>query len=141
MDDPLPDSAAKARSRSCAEAVFRSSIAAGPIRSLAAIELLNTASAQLRDLALAAESGKGSSTAALARVRDTFEDAVGTVRAERLTASITLDAAARVFGLVFAVESLLANLSDLGDRIAELDGQAAPSAAAGAVAGAEDEEP
>ena len=107
----------------------------------AAIELLNTASAQLRDLALAAESGKGSSTAALARVRDTFEDAVGTVRAERLTASITLDAAARVFGLVFAVESLLANLSDLGDRIAELDGQAAPSAAAGAVAGAEDEEP
>jgi len=107
----------------------------------AAIELLNTASTQLRGVAAAAESGKPPPPGDLAHVRRAFEAAVGTVRAERLTASITLDAAARVFGLVFAVESLLANLSDLSDRIAELSGQAAPSAAAGAAAGAEDEEP
>ena len=107
----------------------------------ATIELLSTASAQLRGLAVAAESGRPAPAGGLGQVRQAFEAAVGTVRAERLTASITLDAAARVFGLVFAVESLLANLSDLADRIAELNGQTAPSAAAGAAAGAEDEEP
>ena len=105
------------------------------------IELLNTASAQLRGLAAAAESGKPAPPGSLVQVRQTFEASVGKVRAERLTASITLDAAARVFGLVFAVESLVANLSDLADRIAELNGQAAPSAAAGSVAGVGDDEP
>ncbi len=60
-------------------------------------------------------------------------------RAERLTASTTLDAVAQVFGLVFGIESLLANLADLGDRVAELGGQAVPGS--GVAAPAEDDEP
>ena len=61
------------------------------------------------------------------------KDGIRSVDAEaRVGFSIVRETfATRVFGLVFAMESLLANLSDLADRIAEVAGQAAPSAAAG----------
>ncbi len=55
-----------------------------------------------------------------------FEAAVTEVRAARLTADMTTDAAARVFGLVFALESLVDNISDLGDRLIEMS-PAAPA--------------
>ncbi len=42
------------------------------------------------------------------------------MRAARLTADMTVDAASRVFGLVFALESLVDNIADLGDRLAEM---------------------
>ena len=50
----------------------------------------------------------------------TFEVAVAEVRAARLTADMTVDAASRLFGLVFALESLVDNIADLGDRLAEM---------------------
>ena len=105
----------------------------------AAIELLDAASVQLLSLAAAVETGKPAPPSGLGPVLQAFEGAVEAARAERLTASTTLDAVAQVFGLVFAIESLLANLADLGDRVAELSGQAVPGS--GVAAAVEDEEP
>ncbi|MGA0600440.1 FUSC family protein [Caulobacter sp. KR2-114] len=45
-------------------------------------------------------------------------------RAERLTASLSFDGAARFFGLVFALQTLARNLDDLADRVDELAGVA-----------------
>jgi len=42
------------------------------------------------------------------------------MRQARLTSDMTFDAAARIYGLVFALESLLDNLADLADRVDEL---------------------
>lgn len=97
-----------------------------------AIELLQAEASRLRGMAGALESDQPVPPDRLAEAHRAFEAAVEQTRAARLTAEINFDAASRVFGLVFAMESLLANLSDLGDRVAELDGQAAPSTAAAA---------
>ena len=96
-----------------------------------AIAVLEAVSTRLRNSAGALETFKATPPDGLDQARAAFEAAVQQTRAARLTAEINFDAASRVFGLVFAMESLLANLSDLSDRIAELAGQAAPSAAAG----------
>jgi gas vesicle protein len=96
-----------------------------------AVALLEAVSIRLRNSAGALETFKATPPDGLDQARAVFEAAVQQTRAARLTAEINFDAASRVFGLVFAMESLLANLSDLSDRIAELAGQAAPSAAAG----------
>jgi uncharacterized membrane protein YccC len=96
-----------------------------------AMALLRAAEMRLRNTAGALESGRVAPPDRLDEARAAFEIAVEQTRAARLTAEIEFDAAARVFGLVFAMESLLSNLSDLTDRVGELAGQAAPSAAAG----------
>ena len=106
-------------------------VAAGERIAPSAIALLEAAALRLRDMAGALDSDAAIPADRLAEARTAFESAVQQSRAARLTAEIDFDAAARVFGLVFAMESVLANLSDLADRMAELDGQAAPSAAAG----------
>ena len=56
----------------------------------------------------------------LTQPRAAFEEAVERMRQARLTSDMTFDAAARVYGLVFALESLLDNLADLADRVDEL---------------------
>ena len=96
-----------------------------------AIELLQAAEMRLRNAAGALETGRTVPPDRLEAAQAAFELAVEQTRAARLTAEINFDAAARVFGLVFAMESLLSNLSDLTDRVGELAGQAAPSADAG----------
>ena len=99
-----------------------------------AIALLQAAAMRFRNSAGALEDCQPTPPDSLDQARAAFETAVEQTRAARLTAEINFDAASRVFGLVFAVESLLSNLSDLADRIDELSGHAAPSAAAGAEA-------
>lgn len=96
-----------------------------------AIALLDAIAIRLRNSAGALDGFQVTPPDSLDQARGAFEAAVQQTRAARLTAEINFDAASRVFGLVFAMESLLANLSDLADRIAEVAGQAAPSAAAG----------
>ena len=80
--------------------------------------------------------------APLAQPRAAFEEAVERMRRARLTSDMTFDAAARVYGLVFALESLLDNLAELADQVDELAAsapkrsffrpQTAPAAPAGA---------
>ena len=96
-----------------------------------AIVLLDAIAIRLRNSAGALDAFQVTPPDNLDQARATFEAAIQQTRAARLTAEIDFDAASRVFGLVFAMENLLANLSDLADRIAEVAGQAAPSAAAG----------
>ncbi len=105
-----------------------------------AIALLEAVSIRIRNSAGALDAFQATPLDALDQARVAFETAVQQTRDARLTAEINFDAASRVFGLVFAMESLLANLSDLAHRIAEIAGQAAPSAEAG-VADAEVVEP
>ncbi|HEY5410153.1 MAG TPA: FUSC family protein, partial [Caulobacteraceae bacterium] len=101
-----------------------------------ATRLLNAAAERLSALAPALEAGKPPPPDSLADAQGAFEQAVEASRTARLTSGATFEAAARVFGLVFAMESFLANLSDLSDRMAELADQAPPPAASGAAEGA-----
>ena len=101
----------------------------GPV----AVSLLEAIATRLRNSAGALDSSQATPPDSLDQARAAFEAAVQHTRDDRLTAEISFDAASRVFGLVFALESLLANLSDLAGRIAEVAGQAAPSTGAGVV--------
>ena len=102
--------------------------AAGARLGPSAVEVLRLAADRLGALASATETGAVPPSSELASPRQAFEAAVEQARQARTTSGMTFEAVARVFGLVFAVESLLANLNDLADRIGELEGQAAPSA-------------
>lgn len=53
--------------------------------------------------------------------RAAFEHAVEQVRRAKLTTDMTFDAVARVFGLVFALESLMFDLDELVERASELE--------------------
>jgi uncharacterized membrane protein YccC len=53
-----------------------------------------------------------------------FQDAVETLRVSGATHALPFDDAARVFGLVFAIENLFGNLGDFADRIEEAAGKA-----------------
>lgn len=50
-----------------------------------------------------------------------FQKSVEEFRAAGLTRQLGFDTAARVFGLIFAIENLYGNLRDLADRVDELD--------------------
>jgi hypothetical protein len=56
---------------------------------------------------------------AFAEVHRTFQDCVEGLRRNGLTRELEFDEAARVFGLVFAIENLFGNLSDFNERIEE----------------------
>ena len=85
----------------------------------AAAALLRALAEETRRIAAAARLGVEPAPTALDQPHAAFEEAVERVRQARLTSDMTFDAAARVFGLVFALESLLANLEDLRERIDE----------------------
>lgn len=56
---------------------------------------------------------------ALAEAHDRFQSSIETLRADGAIRDLAFDDAARVFGLVFAIENLHANLGDLADRLEE----------------------
>ena len=62
--------------------------------------------------------------------REAFEETVERVRQARLTADMTFDAAARIWGLVFALESLMANVGELALCISEMASPASQPAVA-----------
>lgn len=97
----------------------------------ACVRILEAASAELSASAAAILAGAAPPDDGLAGPRAAFEETVEQVRAAKLTSDLSFDEAARVFGLVFALESLTGNLADLEDRIAEMAVQAAPSAGTG----------
>ena len=56
---------------------------------------------------------------ALAEAHDLFQDAIASLRRERVTRELTFDTVGAVFSFAFALESLYAHLGDLADRIDE----------------------
>jgi gas vesicle protein len=97
----------------------------------AAARLLKAVAQELEACTAAVRAGRAPEDGRLDQPRAAFEAAVERVRAAKLTSELDLDTAARVFGLVFALESLLGNLADLSDRIAEMAAQAVPSTGRG----------
>ena len=90
-----------------------------------AAALIEAMAAELRAGASAIVSGAALELGGSALVREIFERAVESVRQARLTSDMTFDTAARIWGLVFAVESLLANIAELGVRVGEMGQPAA----------------
>jgi uncharacterized membrane protein YccC len=86
---------------------------------LPASALLQAVGADMRKSAEAVRAGREPPAGDLDPSRAAFETAVRQAREARMTSEMSFDAAAQVFGLVFALESLLANLADLHERIAE----------------------
>jgi uncharacterized membrane protein YccC len=82
--------------------------------------LLVALAIELRRLGEAAVAGRAADDDALSAPRDAFETAVEEARQARFTSDMSFDAAARIYGLVFALESLLHDLEDLDDLIAEM---------------------
>ena len=60
---------------------------------------------------------------AFAQAHQAFQDAVEALRETGGTRALAFDDAARVFGLVFAVENLFGNLGDFEERIEEAAGK------------------
>jgi len=88
----------------------------------AAMSALAAAADLLRRCEAAAAAGKAVDMGAWTQRHADLAASVGQARAERLTASLTFDGAARFFGLVFALQTLARNLDDLADRVDELAG-------------------
>ena len=63
--------------------------------------------------------GKPVDDADLVAAHEAFERRIEAFRAAELTGALDFDDAARVFGLIFGLQSLFVNLTDLGDRIDE----------------------
>ncbi len=98
------------------------------ILSPCAMALLEATSTELRLMARAIVAGARLDSDGVVQPRARFEEAVERMRQARLTSDMTFDAAARVYGLVFALESLLGNIVELVGLITELaEHQTAPS--------------
>ncbi len=82
--------------------------------------LLEALGEELEAAAAAIAGGTRIDESAVAQAREAFEEAVERVRKARLTAGMTFEAAARIWGLVFGIESLLTNAGELSDRIDEM---------------------
>ncbi len=126
----IPEGLVRSLLRVRSDAVMVGRALGQPLPEAAAEALQPTATALLTAMARALRDGGGAlrdrripDSAPLAQPRAAFEEAVERIRQARLTADLGFDVAARVFGLVFALESLLANLKDLDSRIAELSGR------------------
>lgn len=114
-------------SRARSDTVMVARALAEPLPPAAAAELAMPAAALLRamaeelmTLAQALRDRREPPEPAIGDPRAAFEAAVERARQARLMAGMSFDAAARVFGMVFALESLLGHLADLRERIAEL---------------------
>jgi uncharacterized membrane protein YccC len=82
--------------------------------------LLHAGRTYLQACAAAALSPSALSETELNAAHDAFEAQVEDMREERLTSALDFDAAARVFGLIFSLQTLFGNLGDLGERVEEL---------------------
>lgn len=85
-----------------------------------AMDMLAAESQALRAFADAVRAAKAADRAVLDTAHSNFQKAVETFRAAGLTRALGFDTAARVFGLIFAIENLYGNLRDLADRVDEL---------------------
>ena len=86
----------------------------------AAESLLDALADGLRSCSDLLLSGAPADPTSLTGPHAAFEETVQQMRKARLTSEMSFDEAARVYGLVFAVESLLHDLEDLDDLVAEI---------------------
>ncbi|WP_297511292.1 FUSC family protein [uncultured Caulobacter sp.] len=85
----------------------------------AAADMLEASAAFLRASAALLADGPRPDRLAFASAHQAFQGAVEALRREGVTRDLEFDDAARVFGLVFAVENLFGNLGDFEERIEE----------------------
>ncbi len=85
----------------------------------AAAGMLAASERHLTRCAEAIAAGKTVDDAELVAGHEAFERRIEAFRAAKLTGALDFDDAARVFGLIFGLQSLFVNLTDLGDRIDE----------------------
>lgn len=86
---------------------------------LQAAAMLAACATFLRTSAALLAGGPSPNRIAFAEAHQAFQTAVETLREGGETRALGFDDAARVFGLVFAIENLFANLGDLEERIEE----------------------
>jgi uncharacterized membrane protein YccC len=94
-----------------------------PGLALPSAAMLNASATFLRDCAALLSGGSRPDRLAFAESRQAFQSAVETHRAGGGTRALGFDDAARVFGLVFAMENLFVNLGDFQERVEETVGQ------------------
>jgi uncharacterized membrane protein YccC len=85
----------------------------------AAADMLEASARFLRDTADMLAGGARPDRIAFAQAHQAFHDNVEVMREKGLTQELAFDDAARVFGLVFAIENLFSNLGDFEERIEE----------------------
>lgn len=85
----------------------------------AAADMLEAGARFLRGTADLLAGGARPDRIAFAQAHQTFQDCVEGLRKRGLTRDLEFDDAARVFGLVFAIENLFGNLGDFEERIEE----------------------
>lgn len=85
----------------------------------AAADMLEASARFLRGTADLLAGGARPDRLAFAEVHQTFQTCVEGLREKGLTRELEFDDAARVFGLVFAIENLFGNLGDFEERIEE----------------------
>jgi uncharacterized membrane protein YccC len=85
----------------------------------AAADMLEASAKFLRGTADLLAGGARPDRVAFAEVHQTFQACVEGLREKGLTRELEFDDAARVFGLVFAIENLFGNLGDFEERIEE----------------------
>jgi uncharacterized membrane protein YccC len=126
-DSGIPDGLFRSLSRARSDVVMVGRALAEPLPAAAAAalaapvaQLLDALALELREAAAALRDGTEPEPSRLDRPRAGFEAAVEQARQARITSDMSFDTAARVFGLVFALDSLIANLADLRERIADV---------------------
>ncbi len=85
----------------------------------AAADMLDASARFLRGTADLLASGVRPDRIAFAQAHQAFHDRVEGLRDKGVTQDLEFDDAARVFGLVFAIENLFSNLGDFEERIEE----------------------
>lgn len=90
-----------------------------PGLTLQSAAMLNASATFLRSSAALLTGGARPDRIAFAEAHQAFQAAVETLREAGGTRALAFDDAARVFGLVFAIENLFANLGDFEERIEE----------------------
>jgi uncharacterized membrane protein YccC len=90
-----------------------------PGLTLQSAAMLNACATFLRASAALLTGGARPDRIAFAEAHQAFQTAVETLREGGSTRALAFDDAARVFGLVFAIENLFANLGDFEERIEE----------------------
>ena len=94
-----------------------------PGLTLQAAAMLSACAVFLRASAALLSGGARPDRIAFAQTHQAFQDAVEALRETGGTRALAFDDAARVFGLVFAVENLFGNLGDFEERIEEAAGK------------------
>jgi uncharacterized membrane protein YccC len=94
-----------------------------PGLALPSAAMLNASAGFLRACAALLSGGPRPDRVAFAEAHQAFQSAVETLRAGGGTRALAFDDAARVFGLVFAIENLFGNLGDFEERVEETVGK------------------